>query len=162
MAAVGPLNHNPPPVMRFIYLLFCLFLIPALVQAQCSEFTLTMLQGVQRAEVQYKDAKIQSFGFDLHQDKAGQKIYRKCWRNTDVGQVIYEQKIIWDPAKNTIVFMTLNKEHFLSLRQSIESRQHSSGATEDPNVYIGRMFEYHFGLVSNDGHEYYKVSIAFL
>lgn len=148
--------------MRFIYLLLLPLLTPFLTSAQCAAFTLTMLQGVQRAEAAQKDYQIQSLGFDLHQDKNGQKIYRKCWRNTEMGQVIYEQKLSWDPVKNTVVFMTLNKEHFLSLRRAIEERQHSSGATEDPNVYIGRLFEYHFGIISNDGHEYFRVSIAFI
>ena len=147
--------------MRFTYLLFCALIAPFLAQAQCSEFTLAMLHGVQRAEAPQKDAKIQSFGFDLYQDKNGQKTYRKCWRNTELGQVVYEQKLSWDPVKNTVIFLTLNREHFLGLRRSIEERQHSSGATESPDVYIGRMFEYHFGVVSNDGHEYFKVSIAF-
>lgn len=146
--------------MRFLTLLL-FSLSPFAIKAQCAELTLATLQGIQRAEPSQKDAHIQSLGFDPVSQQKDKVTYHKCWRNSETGKVVYEQKIFWDQTESVVTFLTLNRDHFFNLRRSIEER-HGGNSTKDVNgVYIGRLFEYHFGLVSNDGHEYYKVSIAF-
>jgi len=48
----------------------------------------------------------------------------------------------------------------MKLRSSIEERNGGIGKSEDPGLYIGRIFQYRFGMQSYDGHEYYKVTIS--
>jgi hypothetical protein len=119
-----------------------------------------MLQAVQRAETDKKDTQILSYGFDLYATEKGNRIFNKCWRGNVNGKTIYEQKIILESSNSSYSFLTLNRDHFLRLRSSIEERNGGVGKTEDPNLYIGRMFRYRFGLQSYDGHEYYKVTIS--
>lgn len=148
--------------MNRLFTLLCLLAAvygPYFLQAQCSEFDIVMLQAVQRAEADKKDAQILSYGFDLFATQNGNRIFNKCWRGNVDGKAIYEQRIILEPSSHSYTFMTLNRDHFVRLRSSIEDRNGGAGQTEDPNLYIGRMFRYRFGVQSYDGHEYFKVTI---
>jgi hypothetical protein len=150
--------------MNTTFLRALFLLLPFQTSAQCSEFLLTALHAIQRADAAGKDAKIQEYGFDLHKMMNGEntetKVYDKCWKGDQDSKNIYEQKIYWHTHNNTIEFMTLDREHFLSLRRSIEDRQRASGG-RGSDVYIGRVFEYHFGLQNVDGNEYHRVLISF-
>jgi hypothetical protein len=144
-----------------LFLPFAFALLTAIfATAQCSEFEITMLQAIQRAEPGQKDAKIQSFGFDPYSSQNGRRIFNKCWKGNVDGKTIYEQKIILEEKQNTYTFLTLNQEHFMRLRSAIEDRNGGIGKSEDPNIYVGRMFLYRFGMQSYDGHEYYKITIS--
>lgn len=134
-------------------------------QAQCPLFQLSDLQTIQRADPAYKESKIQEYGFDLRSDfvSKGSKIrgFSKCW-NTFFGEkTVYEQLIWWNTEANSVTFFTLNEVQFTSLRQSIVERRASGNITENPDIYVGHLFLYHFGRKKVEGVEYYVISIEF-
>jgi len=90
--------------------------------AQCSEFEIVMLQAIQRADAAQKESKIQSLGFDLYSTQNGRRIFHKCWKGNVDGKPVYEQKIILEDKSLAYTFLTLNQDHFMKLRSSIEER----------------------------------------
>ena len=134
-------------------------------RSQCAVFQLADLQGLQRADAYVKESKIQDLGFDLRSEFAfhGSKMrgYSKCWNSTNRQQPVYEQLIWWNTDQNSITFFTLKEEHFKALRQSIVERRASGNMAENPDVYVGHLFQYRFGAQRVDGVEYFMISIAF-
>ena len=150
--------------MKSILILFAAFLLPYCGTAQCPEFTLAELHSLQRATVDQKDYTIQSLGFDLRSDFVlrGESIssYSKCWNSNLKEKSVFEQLVWWNKTTNSINFMTLNEAHYLQLRNSILGRHNPSRVAENPDFYIGKMFQYRFGSRRVDEVDYYFVLIS--
>jgi hypothetical protein len=160
-AQPSTLNFNTPLYMKRLLLpVLATLCFSVGLSSQCSEFDLTMLQAIQRAEPEHKKEKVISFGFDLYATQNGNFIFNKCWKGNVSGKTIYHQKIILETAQERFSFMTLDRELFVRLRTAIEDRNGGVGRTEDPNWYVGRLFQYRFEVQHYDGHEYYKVTIS--
>ncbi len=147
-------------------LILLAFLAAAIAgKTQCPALTLADLQTLQRAESPLKDNKINDLGFDLRSEFVvrGSKIrgYSKCWNATIRQKAVYEQLIWWNTEQNSVAFYTLEEADFRALRQSIVERRSSGSIAENPDVYVGHLFMYHFGTQRIDGVDYFMVSIAF-
>ena len=145
-------------------ILLPLFLIPTFLLAQCPEFQLTGLHDLQRASTDQKEHRIKSHGFDLRSTfvSRGESIqsYSKCWNSNFKAKSVFEQLVWWNQTMNSITFMTLNEAHFNALRKSIISRHAGKPMTENPDFYLGKMFQYRFGQRRVDEIDYFFVQIS--
>ena len=116
---------------------------------------------MQRADASEKEAKILDCGFDLGRTSASSRRYNKCWLGNSNGKTYFQQLIVWDFTANTIQYMTLDENHYRSLRSAIEDRRSSTfTGGNSQNEYIGKMFRYNFSRQSVDGADYFVVLIA--
>ncbi len=150
--------------MKSILILFTAILTSCLGAAQCPGFSLAELHSLQRATESQKHQTILSLGFDLRSDFVlrGENIssYSKCWNSNFREKSLFEQLIWWNKTTNSIIFMTLNETHYTQLRQSIVSRQSSGRVGENPDFYLGKMFQYRFGSRRVDEIDYFFVLIS--
>lgn len=150
--------------MKSILILFAVFLLPTAGTAQCLEFSLAELHSLQRVSESQKHHSIQSLGFDLRSDFVlrGENIssYSKCWNSNFREKAVFEQLIWWNKTTNSIHFMTLNEAHYVQLRNSILDRNGSGRTAENPDFYIGKMFQYRFGSRRVDDLDYFFVLIS--
>ncbi len=132
---------------------------------QCPELQLADLQNLQRADPTLKESKIQDLGFDLRSEflNRGAKTlgYSKCWNATIRDKPVFEQLLWWNTEVNSLSFLTLNERHFQHLRRSIVERGAQGSVTENPDIYVGHLFLYRFGLRKVDDVEFYAVTIEF-
>jgi hypothetical protein len=151
--------------MKFILILPAFFAAAVFGHAQCPAFQLSDLQTLQRTDPALKESKIQDLGFDLRSEFVTQgaktRGYSKCWNTTIREKAIFEQLIWWNTESNSISFFTLNEDHFRQLRQSITDRGATGGITENPDIYVGHLFLYRFGVKKVDAVEFYVVTIEF-
>lgn len=151
--------------MKFTLILFAIFAACAFGHAQCPEFQLADLQTLQRTDPSFKESKIQDMGFDLRSEFLAQgsktRGYSKCWNANIREEPVYEQLIWWNTESNAITFLTLNETHFRQLRQSIIERGSTGTVTENPDIYVGHLFLYRFGIKKVDGVEFYVIGIEF-
>ncbi|MCB0533065.1 MAG: hypothetical protein H6574_05060 [Lewinellaceae bacterium] len=139
--------------------------LPAFTIAQCPEFQITELHDLQRAAVDQKDYTITTLGFDLRSSftQRGESIrsYSKCWNSNFQGKSVFEQLVWWNQTANSITFMTLNETHYTALRKRILSRHSGKPASENPDFYLGKVFQYRFGGRRVDEVDYFFVQITF-
>ena len=165
MALIYSLYPIPPFCMKKRLLLYSLLLClaPLKIHAQCQAMELGTLQSLQRADYDQKQFQIQRLGFDLRStvevEGATVRRYFKCWHTTmPDGTAIFDQVLLWNVEVNTLVFATRDKDHFKSLRDSIESRHGNTGGNLD--FYVGQQFFYRFSTQQIDGMEYFSVLIS--
>ena len=151
--------------MKFILIPAVFLAASAFGYAQCPELQLADLQTLQRTDPALKESKIQDLGFDLRSEflNKGAKTlgYSKCWNATIRDKPVYEQLLWWNTAANSLSFLTLNESHFRQLRQSIVERGAQGSITENPDIYVGHLFLYRFGVRKVDEVEFYGVTIEF-
>lgn len=151
--------------MRFILIPAVIFTASVFGYTQCPELQLADLQSLQRADAALKESKIQDLGFDLRSEftNRGAKTmgYSKCWNATIRDKPVFEQLLWWNTEANSLSFLTLNEAHFRQLRQSIVARGAQGSVTENPDIYVGHLFLYRFGVRKVDEVEFYSVSIEF-
>lgn len=150
--------------MKATLILFGAIAVCGIASAQCPEFRLVDLQALQRSDADQKENNILQLGYDLRSEFTSKgstvKSYTKCWNSNFRQQPVFEQLIWWNQTVNSVTFFTLNEEHFKALRASIIERHSNGNMTENPDFYIGRMFQYRFGAQRVDGIEYFFVSIT--
>jgi hypothetical protein len=151
--------------MNVKVILLFLVSLPAFTLAQCPQFELLDLHNLQRATEAQKESTIQSLGFDLRSSfiQRGESIqsYSKCWNSNFKGQSLFEQLLWWNKTTNAITLLTLNEAHYVALRKSIVNRNPGTKTTENPDFYLGKMFQYRFGGRRVDGIDYFFVQISY-
>ncbi|HNE29132.1 MAG TPA: hypothetical protein PKL15_11895 [Saprospiraceae bacterium] len=147
--------------MKSILLFLGLMVFSGVLFAQCPQIQLNDLQYLQKTEPAYKEAKILALGFDAHNEfvrnGATFKGYNKCWQTTLNGQAIFEQKLIWNVTQNTVMFLTLNQEHYQLLREAVGDRHPEAGGQ---TVVVGKMFRYEFSIQKVEGLDYFALAVA--
>lgn len=151
--------------MKFILIPAVLFAVSVFGHAQCPELQLADLQNLQRTDPALKESKIQDLGFDLRsefQNRGARTLgYSKCWNAIIRDKPVFEQLLWWNTDVNSLSFLTLNESHFLQLRRSIVERGAQGGVTENPDIYVGHLFLYRFGVRKVDDVEFFIVTIEF-
>lgn len=132
------------------------------LQAQCTPLSINDLQVIQSADPSVKHGSITNAGFDLRNivTKGGvvSQVYSRCWFSTVNGQMIFEQRIIWDQTNDTVKFLTFNEGHFQDLRRQLDEK-HPAGVGQ--TVVVGQRFKYLFGADIMDGREYHSLLLSF-